>query len=282
MSLFETDSKSYYLSLYIIASPFGIDWTSPRSLLLSNLRNQLFGKSRKLGHINVRLSGPGQEEVLTGMVSTHLDTKTQLLKNGIGFGIFWHSFQGRLESQQPLKAELPTYIYERRISQIRIKISETQHRKLTQYLEEYKKVGADKKYGLYHNPLKKEGAGCTAFAMSFLKVAGVLDSERTSWMQKVNVPENLIGRPFFERYVFLFKILLYGRWAGYGQIHKSISFWDPDIIHSWVQTTFLHIKRNPNDEHKFFAREINGVRTLEVDESQNLDGLAFSWLEYER
>ena len=168
MSLFETDPKSFYLSLYIIASPFGIDWSSPRSLLISNLRNQIFGKSRKLGHINIRLSGPDREDILTGMVSTHLDSKTQLLKNGIGFGIFWHTFPGQLESAMPLKAELPSYIYERRLSQIRIKISETQHRKLVQYLEEYKKSGADKKYGLYHNPLKKEGAGCTAFAMSFL------------------------------------------------------------------------------------------------------------------
>ena len=236
-NLFSPSSDSNYITLYSIASPYGVDWSNPRSVLFSQLKNNLTYHARKLGHINVHLQCQGQEEQLTGMTSQTMDSKKRLILYGAGFGILWHSFDGSLEtSKESLKHELPEYVKEDRLSFFRAKISNSTCAKLSRYLKEYREMNVEKAYGLVNRPRHKEGAGCTAFAASFLDVAKMA-AETTPWQVDLLVPDKLLGIPINDRYVPLWDVLFTNRWANEDEPHKKIRFWDPDLFQQWILKT---------------------------------------------
>ena len=62
-----------------------------------------------MGHVNVHLESEN-EEILTGMNSIDIDvSKKLLLKDKIGLGIVYHSFDGQLETKESLHKELTSY-----------------------------------------------------------------------------------------------------------------------------------------------------------------------------
>jgi hypothetical protein len=232
--LFETESKGNYLSLYFIPSPYGVDWSNPRSVLLSNVRNQFSFKPRKLGHVNVHLKCESETEELTGMYSPQMNSKTQILINGAGYGILWHSFPGALEEKELLQLELPNYISENRLSLVRLKISSSVCKKLKNYLSEYKSQNFQKSYGLFNRPRLKEGAGCSAFGVSFLDIANLLQQETKEWQVQLNISEALLGAPVRDEYIPVWRIYNTKSWAQENEPHKKILFWDPDKMHAWT------------------------------------------------
>ena len=235
-----------FLTFYFIPSPHGVDWKSPRSTLISNLKNQLSLMPRKLGHVNVELSRAGKIEELTGMYSPRMDSIQQILLKGAGFGVMWHSFPGALEKKEDLLEELPAYIKVGRLSFLRLKISLSVFDRLKNYLTDYQELNVQKNYGLANRPLHKEGAGCTAFAVSFLDAVDLLPDVRNQWRVELNVPERLIGSPLRGQYVPISRIAFTKNWAEPTEKYKNIVFWDPDKMHNWVlRNTNLTVDRAP-------------------------------------
>jgi hypothetical protein len=93
--------------------------------------------------------------------------------------------------------------------------------------------------GLQADPLKREGAGCSAFAVSFLRVGGLMDSFTNEWKQIIDVPKSLIGGPITNNRVHLIKLLTrpLTRW-GSKVPHVHLEAWDPELMHSWVRKTY--------------------------------------------
>ena len=63
---------SSQIILHVIRSPLGIDWTSPRALLVSTLKNQiaakLWSRGHPIGHVHVELLDQrGSPQLLTGI-----------------------------------------------------------------------------------------------------------------------------------------------------------------------------------------------------------------------
>ncbi len=262
--IFQNDSNENFLTLFFIPSPYAIDWSGPQNLLKSQIKNQFSGQARKLGHVNVHLSCQKEMDDLTGMASSNLNSKTQLILHGAGMGILWHSFEGKVEDKAELIQELPHYISEKRLSMLKVKISQTNCQKLKKYLKEYRENNVGRNYGLYNRPRYGEGAGCSAFGASFLDIAQILGDESKMWMSEILVPEKLLGPPIRDRYVGLWEVYSTLNWAKPEEPHEKIVFWEPDKMHQWLINTREAIQKNPSGA-KFQIKDIAGTPGLYID-----------------
>ncbi len=248
--IFFTPSDANYLTLFFIPSPEAVDWASPQSVLISQIKNHFSLQARNLGHVNVNLKCRNGAEILTGMTGQNMDSKFQLFIKGAGFGILWHSFKGALEQKESLQEELPQLSKQKRLSFVRLKISDSVCAKLTNYLDEYKSEDKQKNYGLANRPRFGEGAGCTAFGVSFLEIANLLQKESKEWNVNLSVPISLLGKPVSDQFVPIWKILFSKSWAAENEPHKKISFWDPDLMHQWVHKKYHSQESNQVESFK--------------------------------
>lgn len=227
------------LTLYLFPSPRGIDWATPSAIARSAVWNHLSFKDRKIGHVAVGLREPGADKdaLLTGMTDTEKPYAGLVLRNKAGFGVLWQSYGGRLEEADTLAREISTKWRNGRLSLASWKISPELFQHLMTYAREYRERGGDKHYGLANRPRHDEGAGCSAFGVSFLDVAGLLDDElNAAWQYRLRVPEALIGTPVSERRVGILRLLTgAGRWATADEDAREIVFWDPDSMHRWAR-----------------------------------------------
>ncbi|MBY0517018.1 MAG: hypothetical protein K2P81_08930 [Bacteriovoracaceae bacterium] len=224
-----------FLRLFVIPSPFGMDWESPASLARTAALNKFCFKPRFMGHVNVELVGPDIQE-LTGMRAKKLDAVPRVLLKGQGFGVLYHSFEGQLEERAHLVPELKIRAQEKRLSFWQAKLTEAQLIRLKTYLDEYRAENVGQYYGLHNRPLHGEGAGCSAFGVSFLEVAGLLNDElKAAWSNQVRIPLSLSGAPLMDQKVPITKILTQAhRWAMSDEDHKLMTYWDPDRMHRWL------------------------------------------------
>jgi hypothetical protein len=229
-------SSSEYLTLYFIPSPKGMDWSSPANLAWSALKNKLTFERRFMGHVYVEFQCNDKRE-LTGMVGKKFDYLNQLLLENRGLGILYHSFAGRLESQEMLDQELSEHLQAGKVNFITFKLNPSQCSRISTYLEEYRKHNVGRYYGLANRPLHGEGAGCSAFGASFLDVSGIMNKEfQEAWSNSVNIPMEYAGPPLQDKGVNLIKLMLgASSWAKDTEEHKKLTFWDPDLMHRWVK-----------------------------------------------
>ncbi len=264
-----TDNK---LTLYFTPSPQGMDWTSPGNLAWSALKNRLSMKSRFMGHVYVEIQC-GEKRELTGMVGKNFDYLHQLLVNGRGLGILYHSFDGRLEDKADLDLELAEHFKTGRTNFAQFILNQDQCTRLLTYLNEYRQKDSNKFYGLSNRPRYAEGAGCSAFGASFLDVAGILDPEiKSAWSNSVNIPLEFAGPPLKEEKVSFFKIL-FGNpvWAKENEPHQKLFFWDPDLMAKWVREKVTSAK-----PEEILRRENSvGILVDKTKESLPQDGI---WL----
>lgn len=231
------------LTLYFLSSPHGLNWSGPKSITASLVKNVLSPKNRMLGHVAVELNCPVQNYyALTGMTDTgEISYNDLVLKDKIGFGVLFEVVPGQLEETAPLARELAEkLVLGKRVRFLSTLISQQTCERLVTYLEEYKANGSNHFYGLTNRPRYGEGAGCSAFGVSFLDVAGLLDQEFIDhWSYFIRFPERLIGEKSEQKKVSLFRLLLlrkkYNRWAKKEEAGRSIFFWDPDTMFNWAE-----------------------------------------------
>lgn len=244
--------SSAEMTLYFYPSP-GLNWESPASLSLYTVRNELLRKPRAIGHVSIEISCPktpqGQAvQILTGMSQqTKLESMKLMLLKGYGFGIMFHDFKGALEDPRKLRPELESRFKSGNLSFLNFKINQQTCERLAQYIQEYDQRDYDLHYGLPNRPRYGEGSGCSAFGASFLDVAGLLDAEyRDQWTRVLRVPLSYIGGPLTDQYVSIFSTFFASKWANENEPHRSIYFWDPDLMHAWVKKIWDQQIKNPN------------------------------------
>lgn len=224
------------LTLYFIPSPVGMDWSSPANLAWSALKNRLSFKSRFMGHVFVELEC-GADKQLTGMVGKNFDYLNQLLIEGRGLGVMYHSFDGTLEDQDKVAKEIKELSETGdRMNFVRFNLNPNQCVRALTYIKEYREKDVGRYYGLANRPLYGEGAGCSAFGASFAEVTGVLDYELTEgWSHSVNIPLAFAGPPLKDETVNLLKVMMNASsWAKDDEPHQKLLFWSPDHMFAWV------------------------------------------------
>ena len=230
------------LVLFNVPSPAGINWNTPHTLLKSVVQNHNSGMSHEIGHVFVGvfcsdagMSGPA--DVLTGMTTASDDTEDLLRHQGYGLGILFHNFEGRLNTLEEAQQDLQIGIQTGRLSYLAFDISKQTCERLVDYEMEYRQRGYDRNYGLPNRPLYGEGAGCSAFGVSFLEVAGIEPSIFAGlWSRTLLAPFGLVGGPMTGHFVPIRRFFLNPslRWAAPTEFHYPISFWEPDLMHSYV------------------------------------------------
>ena len=272
LKILATFAFADHVTLNFYPTPYGIKWNSPGNLARTVVLNQLAKEGRKIGHASVEVAcgvegKPGYERIMAGMVQSddNLSFKNLLFKNGYGFGILFHDFNGYMETKEDLELELENRSSHGNMSFLRVDISPTTCKRLLDYHKEYQQLGFDRHYGLVNRPRYREGAGCTAFATSVLDVGGLLDSEWTqAWNKTIRIPEKYIGGPSTGRHVKFLKIALlfaHDRWATEDEPHRKLSFWDPDEMHRWLKRTWNQEKKSPTGTYELFYRgKAKGLR----------------------
>ncbi len=238
------------LTLYSMPSPREINWNSPQGLALSSLGNrftfQHLDHKHAIGHVFIELTD-GKELILTGSVPTKDNTSNRkVLKEGYGLGILFTGIEGRLEDTADLQAELPDRYKTGRIGFIRFLLNPQTYQRLKDYLAEYKARGYGSIYNGLNRPREGLGAGCSAFGVSFLEVAGLLHPVwAKEWPVEVRIPTEVIGGPLTGNKVPLTKVLLLRRWAEPKEPHMVLKLYEPYRIWSWINRTWDAEKANP-------------------------------------
>jgi len=257
------------LSLYFIESPLGINWKSPWSMTMSTLKSQVAPTKKKNAHsishtyAEIDCSSTGTF-LLRGMTSITNDEERELIfKKKYGLGVIFHTFKGRLEKNQDLSRDLQDYWGDKRTSKLTIKISPKTCQRLVDYAEEYEAKGYGLMYsGLQADPLKGEGAGCSAFSVSFLRVGGLMQPFVEKWKDIIDVPLKLVGGPLTNQKVPITKLLrsVKTKWSSKVP-HIHLEAWNPERMHDWLLKAH---KQYPDGELSEFSPTIDQYRDSKI------------------
>lgn len=230
------------ITIYSIPSPKGINWDSPRKLVFSYINNTFarsrYGKEKHpIGHMIVEMKDSSRYTLVGTTSQAHSGMTKKVIRKGYGLGILFEIINGRLDEEYVNLPQLKQRCETGDITFIKYRINQTVFNRLWQYLQEYKLKGYDRLYNGFNKPREGLGAGCSAFAHSFLEVGGleeVLPSNE--WAVKVQVPEKLIGgNSEKDKHVQFFKLLLSKQWAHpEKQPCRQLILYEPTILHNWI------------------------------------------------
>ncbi|MDH4469305.1 MAG: hypothetical protein QE271_14700 [Bacteriovoracaceae bacterium] len=254
------------LTLFVIPSPYPINWTSPRDLLASISKNYFSFQPNFMGHVQVGVScqnSMGKKvEFFTGMVAKSLTAKTELILHGAGLGVLFHSFEGRVEFQgeeakedfEKLKEFLSNPESNQGLNFISFKINSAQCDRVSEYHDTYLKFNLGKYYGLPNDPRKGEGSGCSAFGASFLDALNLLTDEmKSAWSGVRFVPKKYAGPPVNESYVNVLSLLWDNpAWgSSEDENHLKIFFYEPGLMYQWIENQIKNFREgNKNSSYQ--------------------------------
>ena len=258
------------ISLFFIKSPYGINWSTPWSMTTTTIKNQLApSQGRSTNHTishtyaEINCSSTGIK-LYRGMTSDGNDEeRTLLFKKKYGLGVMFHTYRGKLEKEETLLNDINDYYGNSRLSKLVLKISPEACQRMVEYVNEYEAKGYAKMYsGLQADPLRGEGSGCSAFVVSFMRVAGLMESFTEQWKQTIDVPLNLVGGPMTGNKVSIFKVLMKvnAKWSNRTPFFHLVA-WDPELMHSWLLRTYESVK---SGEYTDFDPEIDRYQKTKI------------------
>lgn len=238
------------LTVFVIPSPVPFDWSSPASLSNSFFKGYisrlLVKEQYLLGHLFVQLTTPMlNEPIYAGMrsVSTR-EKRERIFKDRTGLGILGIGLQGRLESGEELLNKIPIYKRRQELASITFRLNEEATRLIIDFIHKFDQpsregIRPSDHYGGAFWPLfRNEGAGCTAFGLAMLELAGICDIIRADWKISVNIPSNLIGGELNpDNQVRIRDIRATDQWAGEDYPEDSVPFqiYDPNLMFRWIR-----------------------------------------------
>ena len=248
-------SANNFLKLYVFPTPYSYDWTTPQQLAKSVIKNSIlpskYNYKASIGHVAVELKCGDQFYALTGMsAKDKTENNRRVLKDKIGLGIMYYPIEGTLQTADQLNQDIAERLGSKDISWIQYQINELTCHRLKTYLTIYRNENLDRVYGLVFNPRKKEGAGCSAFAVSFLEIAGLLTEEhRLNWSRHLFTPKDLNAYNGSANEVSIFSMARgknSKQWANNSIDGLEIFFWEPNSMHHWIKKTVQNEQeRNP-------------------------------------
>jgi hypothetical protein len=240
--LLGTNARSQQLVLYTMPSPRTLNWRSPHTLAMSYLRNVLVpvryqGHRHPMGHMVIELRDTARYALVGATTRSKKDLAKSVIKHKYGLGALFAGYSGRLESQDDNYHQLTDRYPHGDIAYIQLLINTATFERLWQYLQEYQQRGYDSIYNGANRPREGKGAGCSAFAVSFLEIGRLLDSSVTEqWAVHVNAQEKLVGGPEGNgRKIGLLRMLFTQRWADTGrERYKHVTYYEPRRVFDWI------------------------------------------------
>ena len=259
----QNNRSEHEFTIYVMPTMYPLDWSGPSDLYKSMkscyLKTITLPDNYLLGHVAVGLNSTLLEKpLLIAQSSGSLQEKLDLImKQKVGFGILGAAMQGRLETTSELAHKLGVYARRNKLAFIRFKINELAARRMLTFIKQYsskinKTYSASDFYGgafwpLYHN----EGAGCSAFGMAMLDVAGVLPPENKEWYVDVKIPMKLVGGEYNNgKKVKVKTIKRTSEWfedKGVANVdYVKHMLYEPSIMFDWI----LERRQNPDSVYQ--------------------------------
>lgn len=215
------------ITLNVIPTTYPLEWTSPRNLIYSLVKNQYFFPKTKhnIGHVTVEVNCKVNNEKIRefiGQTSLEKGGFKKYLQQGYGFSILNRPqnnydypnlyVKGRLDYENQVFKDYAKFLSENLMSVISVEVSPRSCQKAMAYIQEYKArtQGSDlagNVYGFGADPTNYEGAGCAPLAQTVLEKAG-LYSLANAMDQTVYIPKELIGDPKKNKIVSIKDLIL--------------------------------------------------------------------------
>lgn len=241
--------QSQTFTIYTIPAPHPMRWESPGKLVFSYLRNFLtrssYGKYRHpIGHMMVELRDSTRHVIAGVSAVKHSGMTRKVLFNGFGLGILFEKIEGKLDETDINRPDIQRRSKNGDIAFLQFRINQPVFDRLWTYYNEYKEKGYYKLYNGLNHPLEGEGAGCSAFAFSFLEVAGLLDMippeicliDRPAPGSLVHLSGNKGAR------VSLFKLLVSRNWSADNDPQAPhYTTYEPTWLFNWINQNHAFI-----------------------------------------
>ncbi|KHD87927.1 MAG: hypothetical protein OM95_11690 [Bdellovibrio sp. ArHS] len=232
------------LELLFYRAPSPLNWTSPGNLVRSTFKNlnaKVAGKTYPHGisHVNVRLQCADKPSVYRGMTSkkSNVSYLWDFLVEGKSLDTLLINVKGRFYTKEEILDWLPRLKARGYVRSFKILLNESQCARAERYLKMYESLELQNLYGgLRSLPLQGEGAGCSAFAVSFLQILDLFPPEIDEyWQRRLYIPLELLSNS--ERRARIGSIgFLRGKdraWAKPSEKHIVVDFWDPERMFQW-------------------------------------------------
>jgi hypothetical protein len=239
-----TSAHAAEFLLYAIKSPKLLDWTTPRSLISTTLRGAIGGGSHQIGHVFVGFKCDGEAEVLSGMTNgPGFNSRTNLLKKKHGMSVLIQDNVGRLQLTEEVQKDIIKLSTGKRMSAMRMEISNYQCLRMKEWYREYSLRSPIIYGGVDKRPLNGEGAGCSAYSMSFFQYADLDFADfNKRFEQTIYVPNELLGSDTFK----------VGLGTIYGNRKKlavpaadalEVKLYDPNTMYLWILKQVAEVEK---------------------------------------
>lgn len=249
------------IALLFYPAPSPIDWSSPGTMARAAIHNSLRDDPHAISHVDVYLRCEGEPVVATGM-SRKVNWKfyASVLLGAKGIGMMTETYPGQEIKTDEIVSGAAARLGNGRVRALSFKVSGGTCRRALAYWREYSKRGYHNTYsGFTSSPYKGEGAGCAAYAMSFLQIAGLWDPEfEREWSRHIRLPTRLLSG--FSKVTFWGYLM--GRneaWASEQEEALPLVIYDPELMYRWVEK----VSNNPAAWDKS-ARALKTQSALEI------------------
>lgn len=236
----DTTDSPYRLTIYVVPSTEWLGWNSPAELMKNTAWNKVFPvfpkkKKRAIGHVFVELTD-GSYRFFGGMTTQAGNHQiNKVVKEGYNLGVLFAEFPGALDCPDKLQDELIQRCEDGEIAFMTFSLHRSNFDRLREYIDTYQQREYHLIYNGNNQPRKGEGAGCSAFGISFLEVAGLLKEDwKEEWTMKVRVPKHLVGGPKTGQNVSVISMLFANRWAKEHEPHLVLELYEPFLIYEWI------------------------------------------------
>ena len=271
--LFSFQSAADSVSFHLFRSPLGIDWSSPWKMTVSTLKNSLANTHGKrafsISHVFVELNCDSiGKHIYRGQTSLDDSERELIFKEKYGMGVMFHTYVGKFEKDNSIINDMAPYEGSKRRGTFTANISPTSCQRMINYVTEYEERGYGNLYsGLQADPLKGQGAGCSAFAVSFLRVGGLAEPFLREWQNIIDVPKRFVGGPLTGNKVNIFKILSLPsvQWSNQ-EPHIHLEAWNPEKMVDWVEATHdTVVSGGELDGYEVTADSVGESKSVTID-----------------
>lgn len=277
---FTESSAQNLITIYVIPSKVPYDWSSPHSLYKSyfkNYKRSLFKKDNYLlGHAFIELSTPLSDSLIfTGMrAASREEQKKMVLEEKYGLSILGADVPGKLEISIDLEKKVEWFSKRGELAFMTFLISDQAAERMVEFFRQFKAgpgngFKPEEHYsGAYWPRYYGEGAGCSAFALSFLQLGGLMRDEFSEWIVQINIPMALIGGPYNPgNKVTMKDIRRTTQWAVGDESQKDsyepFEIYDPTLIFEWILSSWA--QKQVKDLTVIRPVEINRARGILID-----------------
>lgn len=254
--------RAQHLTIYTIPAPHPFHWESPGRLVFSYIRNAFSNAAHKkyrhpIGHMMVHLKDSTREVIAGVSAVPHSGMTKKVLFNGYGLGILFERIKGKLDETAVNLPDIQQRTASGEIAFLQFRVSQAAFDLLWRYYSDYKEKGLYKIYNGLNHPFAGEGAGCSAFAFSFLDVAGLQDMIpfEICGIDRA-VPLSLIHRSGSSGpKVSLFRLLFSRKWAAEQdpEAHHYRTY-EPTWLYEWIRDSHSSIPLTGNVQQSWISQ----------------------------